>query len=133
MDVEDIKEIIYSRPGFEQNIGMVFHSTPEDDVCVATMHVDERNMQPFRILSGGATLALAETVAGVGSSALCPGRACVGMSVSGSHIHAAHEGETVTATARLTHRGRLTHVWQVEVRSDTGALISTVAVTNFIK
>lgn len=99
---------------------------------MARMAVDERTRQPFGYLSGGASLALAENVAGVGSSALCPGCACVGIEVSGSHVKAVTEGETVTATARLQHRGKTLHVWNVELRDTSGDLISTVRVTNYI-
>ena len=80
---------------------------------MARMKVDERNRQPFGFLSGGASLALAENVAGVGSSSLCPGCACVGIEVSGSHVRAVAEGDTVTAFARLLHKGTTLHVWNV--------------------
>ena len=111
---------------------MEFVSTPEDDTCMAHMKVDERNRQPFGFLSGGASLALAENVAGVGSSALCPGCACVGIEVSGSHVQAVSEGDTVTAFARLQHRGNTLHVWNVDIRNSNGELISSVRVTNYI-
>lgn len=99
---------------------------------MARMHVDERNRQPFGFLSGGASLALAENVAGVGSSALCPGCACVGIEVSGSHVKAVSEGDTVTACAHLLNRGKTLHVWQVDIRDTAGELISSVRVTNYI-
>ena len=82
--------------------------------------------------SGGATLALAEYMAGVGSSILCPDRACVGVNVSGSHVRSAFEGDTVTATAHIVHRGRTLHVWNVTVAGSDGKTISTVSVMNFI-
>lgn len=133
MNIDQINDILARKRGFEQNIGMEFISTPEPDTCMARMHVDERNRQPFGYLSGGAILALAETLAGVGSSALCPGCMCVGMNVNGNHVHSAAEGETVTAMGHLVHRGGQTHVWRVDVTNDAGRLISTVNVTNFIK
>ena len=132
MDIEHIKQIISSSPNLSTVLGMEFISTPEDDICMARMAVDERTRQPFGYLSGGASLALAENVAGGGSSALCPGCACVGIEVSGSHVKAVTEGETVTATARLQHRGKTLHVWNVELRDTSGDLISTVRVTNYI-
>ena len=82
--------------------------------------------------SGGASLALAENVAGVGSTSLCPGCACVGIEVSGSHVKAVSEGDSVTAYARLQHRGNTLHVWQVDIRNSADELISTVRVTNYI-
>ena len=132
MNVEAIKEIINQKPNLSTALGMEFLSTPESDTCRARMKVDERNRQPFGFLSGGASLALAENVAGVGSSALCPGCACVGIEVSGSHVQAVAEGDTVTARARLLHSGRTLHVWQVDISNAAGELISSVRVTNYV-
>ena len=132
MNVDKINEIIKAKPNLSTVLGMEFLSTPEDDVCMARMQVDERNRQPFGFLSGGASLALAENVAGVASTSLCPGKMCVGIEVSGSHVKAVAEGDTVTATARLQHQGSTLHVWQVDIRDSMGELISTVRVTNYI-
>lgn len=132
MDVEKIKEVINRQPNLSTALGMEFISTPEDDLCMATMKVDERNRQPFGFLSGGASLALAENLAGVGSSSLCPGKICVGISVSGSHVKAVVEGDTVTAMAHLVQKGRRIHVWNVEISDSKGDLISVVHVTNYI-
>lgn len=132
MNVDKIKEIINSKPNLSTALGMEFISTPEGDTCMARMKVDERNRQPFGFLSGGASLALAENVAGVGSSALCPGCACVGIEVSGSHVKAVAEGDTVTAYARMLHQGSTLHVWNVDIKDTTGDLISNVRVTNYI-
>ena len=132
MNVDHIKEIIEKRPNLSTTLGMQFISTPDDDICMATMKVDKRNRQPFGFLSGGASLALAENLAGVGSSALCPGKICVGLSVSGDHVKAVEEGETVTALAHLVCKGRKLHVWDVQISNSSGELISTVHVTNYI-
>lgn len=132
MDVEAINKIINSKPNLSTALGMEFISTPEGDNCMARMKVDERNRQPFGFLSGGASLALAENVAGVGSSALCPGSVCVGIEVSGSHVKAVCEGDTVTAYARLIHKGSTLHVWQVDIRDSSEELISSVRVTNYV-
>ena len=132
MDVERINAIINERPNLSTALGMEFLSTPEDDTCMARMKVDERNRQPFGFLSGGASLALAENVAGVGSSSLCPGCACVGIEVSGSHVKAVMEGDIVTAYARLLHKGTTLHVWNVDIKDTSGELISNVRVTNYV-
>ena len=132
MDVTAINKLINAKPNLSTALGMEFISTPEEDTCLARMKVDERNRQPFGFLSGGASLALAENVAGVGSSTLCPGCACVGIEVSGSHVKAVAEGDTVTATARLLHKGTTLHVWNVEIHDASGDLISSVRVTNYV-
>lgn len=132
MNVDKINEIINAKSNLSTALGMEFLSTPEDDTCLARMKVDERNRQPFGFLSGGASLALAENVAGVGSSALCPGCACVGIEVSGSHVKAVAEGDTVTAYARMLHQGTTLHVWNVDIKDSVGDLISNVRVTNYV-
>ena len=132
MNVDRINQIINDKPNLSTALGMEFLSTPEDDTCMARMRVDERNRQPFGFLSGGASLALAENVAGVGSSALCPGCACVGIEVSGSHVKAVAEGNTVTAYAHMLHKGSTLHVWQVDIKDTAGELISSVRVTNYV-
>lgn len=99
----------------------------------ATMPVDERTRQPFGILHGGASLALAETVAGVGSLlGIAPNEYSVGMSVSGNHVSSAHVGDTVRAVATIIHHGHSSHVWNVDVFTSTNKLVSTVRVVNSI-
>ena len=132
MNVDKIVDIINAKPNLSTALGMEFISTPEVDTCMARMKVDERNRQPFGFLSGGASLALAENVAGVASSAMCPGCACVGIEVSGSHVKAVVEGDTVTAYAHLLHEGTTLHVWNVDIKDTSGELISNVRVTNYI-
>ena len=132
MNLETIKEKLRRSDGLSNTLGMNFISTPEPDMCVASMKVDERNRQPFGFLSGGASLALAENVAGGGSTVLCPGKICVGINVSGEHVKAVLEGDTVTAYGRLLHRGKTLHVWHIEIKNENGDLVSSVQVTNFI-
>lgn len=132
MDLEKIKELLLKQDGLSKTLGMKFITTPDTDTCMASMKVDSRNRQVFGFLSGGASLALAENLAGVGSMALCPDKICVGINVSGSHVKAVLEGDTVTATARILHRGKTLHQWHVEIRNTAGELISSVEVTNFV-
>ena len=132
MYLETIKEKLRRSDGLSNTLGMNFISTPEPDMCVASMKVDERNRQPFGFLSGGASLALAENVAGVGAMVLCPDKICVGINVSGEHVKAVLEGDTVTAYGRLLHRGKTLHVWHIEIKNENGDLVSSVQVTNFI-
>jgi len=99
----------------------------------ATMPVDHRTRQPFGILHGGATLALAETVAGLGSMIACqPDETVVGMQVSGNHVSSAHEGDTVRAVCTPVHLGRSSHVWNVDVFTSTDKLVSSIRVVNAV-
>ena len=99
----------------------------------ATMPVDHRTRQPFGILHGGATLALAETVAGLGSMIACKSdETVVGMQVSGNHVSSAYEGDTVRAVCVPVHLGRSSHVWNVDVFTSTGKLVSSIRVVNSV-
>ena len=120
MNIDKVKQLLQEDKGLALTLGMEFFSTPEPDTCKATMKVDERNRQPFGFLSGGATLALAENLAGVGSLALCPKDICVGINVSGNHVKA------------VISKGRLLHVWRVDIYNEAKELISEVNVTNYV-
>lgn len=114
------------------NLGIQYTYASEERV-EATMPVDHRTRQPFGILHGGATLALAETVAGLGSMIACqPDEIVVGMQVSGNHISSAHEGDTVRAVATIVHKGRSSHVWNVDVFTSTNKLVSSIRVMNSV-
>lgn len=114
------------------NLGIQYTYASEERV-EATMPVDHRTRQPFGILHGGATLALAETLAGFGSMILCrPDEIVVGMQVSGNHLSSAHEGDTVRAVGTIVHKGRSSHVWNVDVFTSTNKLVSSVRVVNSV-
>ena len=132
MNIEKERSVLENQPGLSKTLGMEFLSTPEPDTVMARMKVDGRNSQPFGFLSGGASLALAENLAGVGSMALCPKRICVGINVSGNHLRAVREGDTVTAYAKLQFKGNTLHEWQGDIRNSNDELISTVHVTNYV-
>lgn len=114
------------------NLGIQY-TYASDERVEATMPVDYRTRQPFSILHGGATLALAETVAGLGSMIICePDEIVVGMQVSGNHISSAHEGDTVRAVGTILHKGRSSHIWNVDVFTSTNKLVSSIRVVNSV-
>ena len=111
------------------NLGIEFLSAKEGEV-VAKMPVDARTIQPFKILHGGASLALAETVASAGSALLVDlsNSAVVGIEVNGNHVGSANSG-FVIATAIIVHKGERTHVWNVEIVDETNRKIMIGRVT----
>ena len=114
------------------NLGIQY-TYASDERVEATMPVDYRTRQPSGMLHGGATLALAETVAGLGSMIICESdEIVVGMQVSGNHISSAHEGDTVRAVATIVHKGRSSHVWNVDVFTSTNKLVSSIRVVNSV-
>lgn len=111
------------RSGLAQSLGIeVLELTPTR--VVATMPVDERTRQPFGILHGGASVALAETVASLGS-AVSVDRSefiAVGLEINANHVRAKRDG-IVRATALPIHSGRTTHVWDIRIVDESDRLI----------
>ena len=91
---------------------------------VATMPVDERTRQPFGILHGGASVALAETVASLAATmnADLETSYVVGLEINANHIRAKRDG-VVTGTATPIHVGRSTQVWEVKIVDEEQRLI----------
>jgi 1,4-dihydroxy-2-naphthoyl-CoA hydrolase len=90
----------------------------------ATMPVDGRTRQPFGLLHGGASVALAETVASIGAYECVDKEqeACVGLEINANHIRSKRDG-FVTATAMPLHKGKTTMVWEVKITDEQGELI----------
>lgn len=104
-----------------------------EGAITAKMPVNEKTFQPEGILHGGANLALAETIAGLGSALLVDLNI---YSVRGAQVSANHVGSTnkgyVLATGKIIHKGIYTHVWNIDITSDNGKLLSTCRITNII-
>ena len=95
-----------------------------DDRVVATMPVDDRTQQPFGILHGGASIALAETVASLGAANRIDREkfSAVGQEINGNHLRAKSSG-VVTATGTPVHVGRTSQVWSIEIRDEAGKMV----------
>ena len=91
-----------------------------DDFVRARMPVDHRHVQPARILHGGATVALAETLGSIGGN-LCVDMnesIVVGVEINANHIRSVGEGLAVIGTARPVHVGGRTQVWEIRVEDE---------------
>lgn len=131
LDTNNIRERI--KDTMMETLKIEFIETDEPTLEM-TMPVGKFNSQTMGVLHGGATIALAETAAGVASNLMCTeDESCYGIQISANHISSAQQGETVKAIAKPIHIGRSTHVWVVDIISLTNnRLISTVSVTNFV-
>ena len=91
---------------------------------VATMPVDDRTRQPYGLLHGGASIALAETVASLGAAGRVDRErfAVVGQEINGNHIRAVKDG-VVRAVAVPIHVGRTSQVWSIEIRDEQERLV----------
>ncbi|MEH6565422.1 MAG: hotdog fold thioesterase [Halopseudomonas sp.] len=101
-----------------------------DDWISASMPVDSRTHQPYGILHGGASVVLAESVGSIASH-LCIDSSrfyCVGLEVNANHLKAVKSGR-VTALAKPLHLGRTTHVWDIRLSNEQGAMTCIVRLT----
>lgn len=105
-----------------------------DDFLQIKMPVNDNTKQPYGLLHGGASCALAETAGSVASSLVIDLQtsACVGIEINANHIRGARDG-FVIATASPLHLGRTTHVWDIKIHDEAGKLICVSRLTVAIK
>ena len=102
---------------------------------IATMPVNEHTRQPYGYLHGGASVALAETVASIGAAAMIDleKEICFGLEINANHIRSKKDG-LVTAIAEVLHHGKSTMVWDIKIKDEEENLISisrcTVAIVS---
>jgi 1,4-dihydroxy-2-naphthoyl-CoA hydrolase len=109
-----------ARGSLVEHLGIVV-TAAGDDWLRGTMPVDARTRQPYGLLHGGASVALAETLGSM-AGGLCVDSAretVVGLEINANHLRAAREG-TVTGTARALHVGRSTQVWEIRIENEAG-------------
>ncbi|MEX2347654.1 MAG: hotdog fold thioesterase [Balneolaceae bacterium] len=107
-------------------LGMEFEHVSKEKL-VATMPVNENSVQPFGVLHGGASVALAETLCSVGGWFLLDGteQTVVGVEINANHIRSVKIGGKVTGTAKPIHVGRKIQVWECELRDEREKLVCT--------
>jgi 1,4-dihydroxy-2-naphthoyl-CoA hydrolase len=101
-----------------------------DDFIRATMPVDGRTRQPYGLLHGGASVALAETLGSTGA-ALCVDMKeydCVGQEINANHVRRTRSG-IVTGTARPLHVGGRSQVWTIDIVNEADQLVCTSRLT----
>lgn len=105
-------------------LGITFTSFKEDEVK-ATMPVDENTIQPFGILHGGASVALAETVASIGAwlNVKEEEKTAVGIEINANHLRAIKKGGDIQGVAIPIHRGRQTQVWETKIYNQDEKLV----------
>lgn len=106
-----------------EHLGMEWVELGPDFLSIR-MPVDHRTHQPYGLLHGGASCALAETVGSIASHLVLDAEKydCVGLEINANHIRGITSGY-VTGTATPIHLGRTTHVWDIKIIDDAGKLV----------
>lgn len=104
-----------------------------EDYVVASMPVNERVHQPMGLLHGGASVSLAESVGSMASHIFIDHNEfeARGIEISANHVKSIRNG-MVYATARIIHKGRRTHLWEIRIVDEDKNLISICKLTNMI-
>lgn len=91
----------------------------------ATMPVNDNTIQPFGILHGGASVALAETLASIGAwlNLTDDSKTAVGLEINANHIKTVRPGQHVTGIAKPIHRGAQTQIWETRIENESGKLV----------
>lgn len=120
--IETLNQI--SKNTMVAHLGIMFTEIG-DDYLKASMPVDHRTVQPFRLLHGGASVSLAESIGSVASQIVVSNMETkvVGLEVNANHLRSAKEGQTVFATAKPVKLGKRIHVWNIEIIDDQENLI----------
>jgi 1,4-dihydroxy-2-naphthoyl-CoA hydrolase len=100
------------------------------DYLKASLPVDHRTKQPYGLLHGGASVALAETLGSVGAAMVVDSNKyyCVGLEINANHVRSAREG-LVTGIASPIHIGASTHVWDIKIYDNREKLICISRIT----
>lgn len=106
-----------------EQLGMEFTEIGEDYIK-GTMPVDHRTKQPFGLLHGGASVALAETLGSIGSALVVDISKfnCVGLEINANHLRSVRDG-FVTGIAKPIHIGASTHVWEIKITDQRDKLV----------
>ena len=112
-----------------QNLGIEFIEVGVDWLT-AKMPVDKRTHQPYGLLHGGASVALAETLGSVASHCSIDStrQYCVGLEINANHLKGIRDG-FVYGTARPLHRGRTTQVWEIKISNEQKDLVCVSRIT----
>ncbi len=125
-----LNDLVSLDPGTMSNhLGMEWVELGPDFLKMR-MPVDHRTKQPYGLLHGGASCALAETVGSIGSHLIIDPEkhVCVGLEINANHIRSARSG-FVTATAITLHVGNSTHVWDIKIHDEAEKLICVCRLT----
>jgi 1,4-dihydroxy-2-naphthoyl-CoA hydrolase len=127
LSLADIQPIGHGTMG--DHLGMEWTAVG-DDYMKIRMPVNERTIQPYGLLHGGASCALAETVGSVASHFIIdPDKfICVGLEINANHLRAVKEG-FVTATCMPLHIGSSTHVWDIKIHDEKEKLVCVSRLT----
>jgi 1,4-dihydroxy-2-naphthoyl-CoA hydrolase len=128
--IKDLNDLNKNTMG--ENLGLEFVEITEDMV-IAKMPVDSRTVQPFRILHGGASAALAETLGSV-ASMMCldvEKNIPVGIELNINHLRSESSG-FVIGYCKPIRVGKQVHVWGIEIKNEQGKLVATSRLTTMV-
>lgn len=104
------------------------------DFMQGRLKVDERHLRPGNIMNGGVSLVLIETLGSFSTHLyIDPEKQnAFGIQVSANHLSIAKPGDVLTATSKAVHIGRTTQIWDVDIRNQSGKMVSSGRITMLV-
>lgn len=131
MTLEELNRLC--RNTFVDHLGIRFTEFDGQQIA-GIIEIKSVHLQPQGVVHGGLYISFAETLAGAGSALLLEGtnKIALGNTINSQHISPVRSGK-ITGVGKLIYQGITKHIWDVEIRDDSGKLISVSRVTNSIK
>jgi 1,4-dihydroxy-2-naphthoyl-CoA hydrolase len=113
-----------------EHLGIEFIEVSKESLK-ASMPVDYRTVQPYGILHGGASVALAETLGSIGATIHTNPKTqlCVGLEVNANHVKSVKAGNIVIGEAKPIHIGKKTHIWEIRITNEDEQLVCISRIT----
>ena len=120
--LDDVRQAVLGAADLAAHLDIRITEVGPDYLC-GTMPVDDRTRQPFGLLHGGASVALAETLGSVASNYCVDSSRfyCVGQEINANHLRSVRAGR-VTGTARPIHLGSRSLVWDIRIEDEAGRM-----------
>lgn len=123
---------VFSKNTLMETLSIIF-TDAGPDFLVATMPVNSGVHQPMGLLHGGASVALAESVGSAASMLYVDAETeeVRGIEISANHLRSKRDG-MVTGTARIIHKGKKIHLWEIKITDEEDKLVSLCKLTNMV-
>ena len=132
LSIESINKV-FTKGQLPESFGIKITEVSKDSIT-GELTVDERHLRPGKIMNGGVSLVLIETMGSVSSCLFIDmeKQNAFGIQVSANHINVARPGDVLTAKSNAVHIGKTTQIWDVNITNQKGRLISSGRITMLV-
>ena len=132
LTIESINKVFTSGQ-LPESFGIKITEVTKDSIT-GELTVDERHLRPGKIMNGGVSLVLIETMGSVSSCLFIDmeKQNAFGIQVTANHLSVARPGDILTAKSMAVHIGKTTQVWDVNITNQKNKLVSSGRITMLV-